>query len=309
MNINTFRQTVLARGRQLPTEFLEDAIGMIADREGNVLYEDHVREAIRWAGRFQVHAGGSKDQHPQGGPGIVSHQELLSSDYLAAAILPWVERLREEIWEGNRPPFKSGNAAARWLVQKCPADHGMRGPIPFTFPGKAGGIGLTYAGKDPQLKRLADEISRIANATGFDKWTLPAFILMGIEPILPRFAVSWSDRFTQLPDGRRLVRKALRIDINAADLTLDELRTIYDTQRRALQIRRKKALSGGHVKLYKFIRERGGPPEKGSKAFWEQAMQEWNCIEGNPRYKTWEALYKKYKHVEDRLTGLYFKEE
>jgi len=271
----------------------------------------------------------------------LSLQDLVSSDFLVNKIEYWVKQVREEFLGAPEPPFYDDlESALSWVETTARLDMESSNPVavstkklinqiaeqektivPFMMrdiliPTK-NGIKVLWVQPGTLLYNLSRKIKSISKATGFTRTALNVYILTGLEPVLPRVTTNLSIGQAELPsrndhtdrDKQSLSRKSIKIEIHTADLSPKELKKIYDQYRQELNIRKSKTLSEEQVKLFYFVQDKGGPPQKGSKAFWENIKKEWNSKSANKTYASWEGIYQRYKVVERKMEGLFIKNE
>ncbi len=266
----------------------------------------------------------------------ISHMALVSSDYLVQIIGGWAEQIREELFGDLNPPFPGDiEGAASWVEATAKMDADNAGPAPDRA--EAGGLqpGIGFLMRDiyipaennvrsiwvrpgTLLYNLSRRVDNLASATGFRKHALTLYLLTGLEPILPRVNICVNLGRADLPYPRgesgseprgklRLAKRSLKVEINTADLTPDELKAIYEHYRRELKVRKMKSLSPEQTRLYYMVCKKGGPPQKGSKEFWLKMQEEWNSNSSNKPYKSWEGVYQRYKIVKRKMDSLYLK--
>ncbi len=270
----------------------------------------------------------------------ISPQDLVSSDFLIHEIKGWVENIREELFGAPEPPFPDDlNSALSWIETTARNDSAQNNSqavssgseskqfadqqkesVPFLrrdiFVPSKNSVKSLYVQPGTLLYNLSRKIDIITGATGFARHALTVFLLTGLEPILPRVSISLNLGRVELPENykqnnspkKTLAKRSLKIEIHTADLSPKELKTIYDQYRRELKVRKTKSLSNEQVKLYYLVRNKGGPPQKGSKAFWQEIRAEWNSSPANKPYQSWEGVYQRYKIIERKMENLFIKQ-
>lgn len=293
-------------------------------------YNQDIKEVIENAGRIKINY---PDIEQNKLSIIITDQDILTSDYLIEKITPWVQEVRGKIFDSKEAPFDGDLwAGVEWIkktseeplpqnLQKKYAKYyemidvlenlKMKGEIlgdytlenkTLEFPGKSGWVENVAVRQQTILYTLYKAVSDMSKATGFKPYSVTAYILSGIKPIIPRASITPLFHWSDIPTGGSIYRKYLNIEINSADLSFAELKEIYDHYRQGLNIKRKKALDPESIKLYNFINDKGGLPEKkGRTAFWRKMQQEWNQIPGNKIFNKWESLYKDYNRTKEKL--------
>lgn len=325
---------------QLGDADLEAAVNLIGEMAGDDFYMSQIGKAINVAKRLKIEGSKKREDKPPGiGHGFtqkLTQQDLITSDYLLKQVAPSVEQARKELFGSTAPPFDSIKAAVSWIKKKAaeplPPDvkakkerghHEYKRLADMVAKDEAvGQFGIHRSSLDfpgdgivesipvtdqTDLARLSGYVRRISSATGFPEYFVTTHILTGIEPIVPRVKVSCRPSWHELPAGNSLWRKKFVIEINAADLSFEELRNIYSAYRNGLNISRKKPPSKDQVKLYNLVKDKGWPPEdrKGTVAFWKSVQGAWNDIPGTKKYKSWEGVYQRYKIIEDKFNNLF----
>ncbi|NLA11609.1 MAG: hypothetical protein GX883_05740 [Firmicutes bacterium] len=323
----------------LSRKSIDLAIDLLEVSEGE-LGKRHIGDALQFACRIENHMGYREKNSKETGDynsfiQRVTQQDIVGSDYLVEQITPSVNHVREMLFGDCEPPFDSIAAAVSWIRKKAAeplsADiktkkergvkeyQRLRGLVIsgeaiglfgvsrnyLDFPGEDGFISSVPVVQQTDLAILASHAKRISEATGFRKYAATVYILTGLKPILPRVNTSVRPSWHELPAGNHLWRKNIVIEINAADLTFNELKAIYDNYRKDLGIVKKKPLNVQQARLYNLVVNKGGPPAKGATAFWRAIQKEWNSDTSNSSYQTWEGVYQRYKTIEDKLKNLY----
>ncbi len=272
----------------------------------------------------------------------ISAQDLVSSDFLVRKITPWVNNIREELFGAPEPPFiEDLESAISWIETTARIDMENKNPAAASIKKEIYQIAEQQQTHVPFLRRdifipvndkiksifvqpgtllynLSKKVETVAGATGFSKPSVIAYILTGLEPVLPRVNISLHSGRAKLPKNNEdktgkssttLSRKSIKIEIHSADLSPQELKAIYDRYRQELNIRKSKSLSNDQVKLFYLVYNRGGPPKEGAKAFWQEIREVWNSNPANKPYKSWEGIYQRYTIVERKMEHLFIKND
>ncbi len=270
----------------------------------------------------------------------LSHQDLITSDYLIEQIAIWVESVRKELFNTIEIPFpKDIPSAVAWIKAETnkPRPKDIQTKINkfyqeinrleekrkkgliigsyslersfLDYPGDQGWVESVLVDGREDLEKLQREVARMSKTTGFKESALTIHILTGLKPLIPRTTIKASlfpgeipKHLAIMPDGTQLRRNYMTIEINAADLTSGELKSIYDGYRRSLNIKKKKSINEDQFRLYHLVKSKGGPPsKKGTTKFWQDIQKEWNSIPSNKKYTTWEGPYTAYKRMIEDL--------
>jgi uncharacterized protein YdcH (DUF465 family) len=144
---------------------------------------------------------------------------------------------------------------------------------------------------------LLDEIIKINVVTGFTMKSVRAYILADTLPVLPTFTFGIHTETHSLPDGTSLVNRSARVRIRG-ELTFEDLRSLYRGIRRELGIKRSKRPTTKHLQLYEMVQQKGDIPSgKGTVAFWESVMKEWNNLPKQDKYNTWKGVKMAYERI------------
>lgn len=76
--------------------------------------------------------------------------------------------------------------------------------------------------------KLAGEVNRMSRNTGLPPEALTAHVFTGITPLLPRVRKTDHENHVRLPSGEQAHLRSVTLTFRTADLTFEELRTIYD---------------------------------------------------------------------------------
>jgi len=270
----------------------------------------------------------------------LTSDSLLTSDFLADRILPWIELVRTELFGSRDAPFHGIRQSEQWIDQQAKDQRLLPVGGKFDEPISSGRFRLAvppkrtfeYMGEDgkvhkvtmtdihigewkdpelrprrteqgiPALRWLENETRIMARSTGFTQPALIQFILVGVRPVLPRYQVRGETVYQVTPAGDILQPFHVEIEIRARDLGFEELRQIYQIYRRQLQSRKAKALNEEHWLIYRLVKERGGPLSgKGSVQFWKSVMEEWNTLHPEKRYSHWKGIKIIYERIIKRL--------
>jgi hypothetical protein len=210
---------------------------------------------------------------------------LITSDYLAEKITPWVEIIRTELFGSTRIPFGNLKDAEDWILAHCdnrqpPPRKSLDDPATYrdlVYVGHDGDYRVVHilepapptwvvtqlrgrASDYSPLNWLEKEIRLMYEATGFYQQVLVQFILMGTSPILARYDIRGQSYHRPIPSRPRqrqrrwLGDELLRISyvdvrIYAQDLTFVELREIYNKYREMLQLKKHKLREGRNLSI------------------------------------------------------------
>ena len=210
---------------------------------------------------------------------------LVTSDYLAEKITPWVEIIRTELFGSASIPFGNLKDAEDWILahggnRQLSSAKSLDDPSTLrdlVYVGPDGVYRVAHivepapptwlythlrgrASDYSPVNWLENEIRLMSEATLFYQPVLVQFILMGTPPILLRYDITgvWYRRPIPSRPGQRQRRglgdESLRVSyvdarIYAQDLTFVELRELYNEYREILQIKKHKLREGKNLSI------------------------------------------------------------
>jgi len=93
----------------------------------------------------------------------------------------------------------------------------------------------------------------------------------------------------------------VQIDINAPDLTFENLAEIYKHYRKLFNYTGKKSLTDKQLKLHLLVESQGGAPSRDKETFWRTITQLWNQDNPGEQYSTWQGVRKLYHGMKDKI--------
>jgi hypothetical protein len=158
--------------------------------------------------------------------------------------------------------------------------------------------------EDSILAKLEQAAHEIAEAIGFDKGDVVAWILADDKPTIPSIRMHKEFKELKLASGSTLKNRYVVIEVLEPEhLTYNQLEVIYHSIREDFNLTRVKALTVTHQHLRDIVKRLGGVPTKhGTKGtFWERVREEWNREIGREEYSNWRPLEMKYKRLKKKL--------
>lgn len=317
------------------SDYLKAAIYDLG-RRGGPFYHPDVREAVKIAAcrrdaafRPREQAPPRKSSRPK--PGAEAH---FISRMLVKAFKPWTEGLRQESEFGSAdPPFPDDEGAAADYIEKTSAadrarwfeargdsegDHerierlaerlglDVSTKARFLPYGRPGGYHQKNASVAPGtfLFKLAGEINRASRSTGLPPDALTAHVFTGITPLMPRVRRTDHQKHFRLPSGEQAHLRSVTLTFRTADLTFEELRTIYDDVKSYMGGSGVQTPTLEDFELRELVEHMGGPPEpyNGVREFWRKVLEEWNRSHPDDApLKAWEGLQKRHSRICKRL--------
>ena len=258
---------------------------------------------------------------------LTSH-DILTSEFLADKIIPWIEEVRKKIFGSPNPPF-DWDGAVEWIESE--AKKGYEKKMPKELRNEIKEISmksskyymnifrkrhlLPYAKKNdewehnvpvngPKLELLEHETRSMAKATGFGQQTLVIHVLSGIKLLVPRVYITTSLHLHKLSEQETLSRREIILKIRAKDFTFRELQRIYRMIRKEINLEKDKALNSRHLRIYNLITELGMPPSRGQPGhwkFWNTAQKKWNKKYPDHKYEYWQGIRGAFERIIAKL--------
>lgn len=305
-------------------------------KHGGAFYHSDVGNVLREAEERREQAETPQEkaaprQSPRPKPGAEAH---FVSRMLVEGLKPWVENLREEGGLGSTvPPYPGdGGAAAEYIEETSAADLARWNKswkdreeeherinqlahrlgldvttkvrlLPYSRPGDHHRKNAPTA-PDTFLFNLAGEVAGVSRKTGLPPEALTMYVFTGGMPLLPRTWVAKRENHTLLPNGEQAHLRSVTLTFRTADLTFEELRTLYDDIKTYMGGKGIQAPTAEDLEFWELVQEAGGPPEpyRGAREFWREVLKEWNQKHPyDTPLKSWEGLQKKYRRLCKRL--------
>lgn len=316
------------------TDHLKAAIYDIG-RRGGPFYHSDVVEVLREAERRREQAalpqeGTVPRRSPRPKPGAEAH---FISRVLMDSLRPWAEGLRGEGFGSPSAPYPydedaaadyieetSASDLARWrgagtdnggdqeqiyrLAHQLGVDVAPRARLlPYGRPGD------NFQKNAPVfpgtfLFNLAGEIAGVSRQTGLPPEALTAHVLSDAEPLMPRVRRTNHAKYFRLPSGKQAHLRSVTLTFRTADLSFEELRTIYDDVKSYMGGEGIQAPTLEDFEFWDLVEGMGGPPKpyQGVRDFWREVLNKWNQQHPNdPPLKSWEGLRKRYRRICKRL--------
>jgi len=256
------------------------------------------------------------------------------SKALGKRLEPWAEELREEGFGNPRAPFpEDPTAAAEWIEMQSKTDREQwQRRVVSTVDAEADAlreierlVGLTglmvrieprlleyirpHVGfrqmvrvfPDTFLELLAQETDRVAKKTAFRPEVLTGFVLTGLQPMISRGRIRKTHDSCRIP-GDSIPCPSVTLEFYTADVTYDEVRTLYAEIREFFGSGDKEGLSWPEFEFISLVESMGGPPEEGKVRFWEEVQRRWKemPVSRHSPLGTWRAARNKYARLDNR---------
>src|SRR5918994_6551333 len=250
---------------------------------------------------------------------------------LAKRLEPWAEELREEGFGKPCAPFpKDPMAAAERIEMQSKKDReqslrqGVSMPdtqevrewlagIPDWVARIEGKRPLEYIRPDVEyrqrawtypgtfLDRLQEETDRVAEKTAFRPEVLTGFVLTGLQPMISRVRIRKISEGCRIP-GDIIPCRSVTLEFNAADVSYEEVRTLYAEIREYFGAADKEGLSWPEFDFISLVDSMGGPPEEGKVRFWEEVQRRWKemPVSRHSPLGSWRAARNKYARLDSR---------
>ena len=256
------------------------------------------------------------------------------SKALGKRLEPWAEELREEGFGNPRAPFpEDPTAAAEWIERQSKTDReqwqrrsasvadamadaqremerlvGLTGLmvrieerfVEYIRP-DVGYRQMARVFPDTFLERLADETDRVAKKTAFRPEVLTGFVLTGLQPMISRARIRTTHESCRIP-GDFIPCQSVTLEFYTADVTYDEVRTLYAEIREFFGATDKEGLSWPEFDFISLVDSMGGPPEQGKTRFWEEVQRRWKGMPASRHspLSSWQAARNKYARLDSR---------
>ncbi len=248
---------------------------------------------------------------------LASPDTLVCSMLLAAQIKPDVQALRLRLFETSEPPFTDYNDAVDWIEQECEEGKIEHSPedsaryerefreelnefadrwgavlgFRYDIQPKRPGIMFANLRRNRAYRRPYNSQSKIgplhcfaeqtSTKTGFSEQSLVAYVLSGIESIIPEMSLSFRSSLPflkQIEQATVVIRKPniCENDFRRAYASLKEATTIRDSANQVVGKSRASLLKDKDVVIIRAIRKLGGIPPKGKgrNDFWSRMVEE-----------------------------------
>jgi hypothetical protein len=284
--------------------------------------EDARRRAAGWVRALAKEGGETRGLSPDA---------AFISMALAKRLKPWAEELREEGFGKPCAPFpKDPMAAAEWIEMQSKKDReqslrqGVSMPdtqevrewlagIPDWVARIEGKRPLEYIRPDVEyrqrawtypgtfLDRLQEETDRVAEKTAFRPEVLTGFVLTGLQPMISRARIRKTHDSCRIP-GDFIPCSSVTLEFYTADISYDEVRTLYAEIRAFFGAADKERLSWPEFDFISLVESMGGPPEDGKVRFWEEVQRRWKemPVSRHSPLGSWRAARNKYARLDSR---------
>ena len=311
--------------------FIAPTVDILGDtlRLGRYEVADIIEIADRLASELKK-MGVAKGQPEQG---EVPVEPTVTSEFLGDLITPWVEDVRQELFDSRVAPFFTFEQAKKWVeeqreetskwLQEKTKEYGEKFRIDAKRETETKAESKPqrkiFEGKYPFVAHAIEEgdvdyppfvvcqyrANKIANVSGFDTSSVFYYILMGVRPVLTKVQAHVEEEESRLPSGDSLVNRLVIVEMRG-ELSFEELRHLYQQIRQDLGVKRTKAFNEKHLQLYQVVRHNGVVPKgKGTKHFWEAVQEDMNDWinkngKGDP-YTTWRGVKRAYDLLSSKL--------
>lgn len=304
-------------------------------REGRTQSQNDVRLSILTTDLLVATPAGEENERPV--PTRNRRPTTPFGDEMAAKLqVGLIKTLRENMFGTSKPPFRSHKSAARWIKKTADEDRpelseeerqrggelmnqireqaeeasrllgGYVSVIeatgkPLSFIDEDGKVvNRVYVPLHSKLARLEYNVRFLHERSDFPIPSLVAAILVDTPLMLP----PWIARVGIVNQGAPLERTRGRVTFpSLRDVSEKDLRAVFRSMRAAAGLTKKKALTERDQLLLSIIREKGGVPEEGKVAFWNEvrkcfrsrARGGWSCPTG------YRGMHEWYRSVNRKL--------
>ncbi len=329
MELSEYRELIgMVSGLGAASPFVGDAV-LIEAQEQQALRRDR---AAKVAAKAREAAGGyvriQEDRLR------LTPEAALVSKALAKRLGPWARGLREERFDGPEAPFPGDEGeAADWIEAESAADRAQwltesqaskvnaaaaeaeirrlaelagldaKPHARFLRYGRPGDGHATSAPVFPGtfLDRLARETNRVSEQTAFESSSLTAHVLTGLTPRISRVRLTESLKVCRVP-GDLIPSRWVTLRFNAADVTYDEVRSLYAEIREVFGATNADPLTWPEADFLSLVDGMEGPPDRGKTRFWEEVLRRWRAEPGAEllQLNSWRAVRQKYLRLDAR---------
>lgn len=261
---------------------------------------------------------------------IKSVSTLLYSDDISSELLDMVEITRLMIFGQKEAPFKTHHEAYDW-IKELESDYWLEEEtvkkrdlfntkfyelydkavigelvgtatrnyktIPFYKEDKndyeeQSGV---YYEHSWHLKKLQYKSELISKMFNFSQSEILKLILLNEKPELVRYDI-------KKHEGKR---ESLVVTFNTSDITLEEIKQIYDIYKRELKVKKKKKFSEKQERLLNLVNEL--KPKIQNKSFsdtYSAILNEWNSRYPEDAYSTYQGIYKAHEGLKKKLNEI-----
>jgi hypothetical protein len=151
------------------------------------------------------------------------------------------------------------------------------------------------------LDRLQEETDRVAEKTAFRPEVLTGFVLTGLQPMISRARIRKTHDSCRIP-GDFIPCSSVTLELYTADISYDEVRTLYAEIREFFGAADKERLSWPEFDFISLVESMGGPPEDGKVRFWEEVQRRWKemPVSRHSPLGSWRAARNKYARLDSR---------
>lgn len=141
-----------------------------------------------------------------------------------------------------------------------------------------------------RLRKLAWTIKYFSQQFDLSEFSILMFIFADIKPILPSVSIS---RITSTHSGRKIELEIFR------PLSQKEFTSLFKPISKFLPQR--KRITMENLKVFEFIKKKGGVPLTGKMKFWRDALKEWNKAHPKNKYSSSRSLRMTYLRIKQKI--------
>ncbi len=233
----------------------------------------------------------------------LSPDRLITSEYVLELIRPEVEAIRRKLFGSPEPPFKKYQEAVAWLEResrkkgqnrrleqvfdrsyskwerqawrlqrlttKCIVSPSLKArTITYAKPGDKWTHSFAVR-LGTGLAALEDFLRRAGKRTGFSQPALVMHVLTPIQPLLPRWRLSYTP-----PAGEYKPGGLFTVEILAQTVSWKDMRRIYQAINRTIGRSKASILDETDQVLRGVMKSFGGPPARGKMKYWQRVSRE-----------------------------------
>ena len=151
------------------------------------------------------------------------------------------------------------------------------------------------------LDRLQEQTNRVAEKTAFRPEVLTGFVLTGLRPMISRVRIRKTAGGCTVT-GDFIPCRSVTLEFYAADISYEEIRSLYAEIRGFFGTADKERLSWTEFDFISLVDSMGGPPEQGKTRFWEEVQRRWKEMPASRHSPmgSWRAARNKYARLDSR---------
>jgi hypothetical protein len=258
--------------------------------------------------------------------------DLLVSTALARAIVPTVEDLRVAGFDSPDPPFSTVSEAVAWIerrasearsearrrseermraigeIERLARENGFEVRVsppthlPYQTPDSDH---VQHAPVIPEsfAHRLAHEVRRLSDRTGFPADALTMHVLAGLIPVRLRVRTTTKNNVFDSPNGQ-VAAGEVTIRVLTPDLSRREWDRLYSLYEKTVRKETPGRIGAADAEIWERVRDLGEPPTKHREKgpFWQRVLDAYNAAHPDAPRTSTNWVKKRYGIAAEALT-------